>query len=217
MDTKPWYQSKTIIAGIATALAGLGMLFKVVFKVDISDQIPILSNGLLGALSFIGAVVVIYGRATATKTIGSSGDNPTNATLRGPGLPVLIGALILLPSSLILLPSCANGPASGSPAAQVGTDFQAAVTAAISDYATYKSGNVDLTWALGRGAWAYQFFTSTSADVKSLVKAWTGNTGDSQKLADRLARIFAGSSATPEAKTAAIAAAAQSVAALKSN
>jgi sulfur relay (sulfurtransferase) DsrC/TusE family protein len=126
------------------------------------------------------------------------------------GTPLI--AALLIPA-VLFTSSCARGPVySGSAAANVATDVQAAATAALQAYAQYKAGNVNLTWALSHGAYAYQDILRTSADVKAFVKAWTGNTGDSQKLANRLARIFANSPAPPAEKTAAIAVAAQTVA-----
>jgi sulfur relay (sulfurtransferase) DsrC/TusE family protein len=125
-----------------------------------------------------------------------------------------LSAFLIL-TSAFFLGSCAQFPNANttSPAANVASDVQRAATEAIADYADIKSGNANMAWALSKGAYAYEALVKTSADIKSLAKAWTGNTGDSQKLADKLARIFAASSASPAAKTAAIAAAAQGVAA----
>lgn len=69
MDTKPWYQSKTIIAGIATALTACAMLAKTFFGVDIADQVPIVGASLTGLLTLVGSLIVIYGRFTAKAVI----------------------------------------------------------------------------------------------------------------------------------------------------
>jgi hypothetical protein len=60
---------------------------------------------------------------------------------------------------------------------------------------------------------AYALSAQTSTDVKALIAQWTGNTGDSKALMDRLARIFNASTAPPETKMAALATVAQHVAA----
>ena len=102
-----------------------------------------------------------------------------------------------------------------SPIGIVGTDFQKAAAEALQAYADYKAGNGNMTWALSKMFNAYSLYAKTAPDVKALVAAWTGNAGDSRALMDRLARIFAASSAPPEVKMAALAEVAQSVAANK--
>jgi hypothetical protein len=103
MDTKPWYQSKTIIAGIGTFLAGLAMVAKFFFQVDIADQVPILSGGLLAVLALVGSVVTVYGRFTAKTIIAPKDDLPT---VGGPLIRLLlVGALM---GTCLSLPGCAN-------------------------------------------------------------------------------------------------------------
>lgn len=120
-------------------------------------------------------------------------------------------ALVLL--LVIGLPGCASAPARpDSPAAIVGSDFQAAASEALQAYADYKAGNHDITWALQKMFNAYSLYAKTSPDVKALIKAWAGNSGDSQALADKLARIFGASTSPPEVKMAALAQITQSVA-----
>lgn len=122
-------------------------------------------------------------------------------------------ALPALIAATLLCSSCANGPIyPNSPVAIVGSDFQQAAADALQAYADYKAGNVSLTWALMKMFNAYSLSAKSWADVKALIKAWTGNAGDSQILADRLARIFHDSTAPPEAKMAALAVIAQNVA-----
>jgi hypothetical protein len=65
MDTKPWWQSKTIWGGLVTALvAGLSL-----FHVNISDLAPELTTGVLGTVGLIGTILVIVGRVKAAGTI----------------------------------------------------------------------------------------------------------------------------------------------------
>jgi hypothetical protein len=83
-----------------------------------------------------------------------------------------------------------------SPAAVVGTDFTQDAASALQAFAQYKADGANLTWALQQAFHAYQDIASTSGDVKALIQAWTGKSGESQKLADRLARVFGSSVAT---------------------
>jgi flagellar motility protein MotE (MotC chaperone) len=107
----------------------------------------------------------------------------------------------LVPSLAILFSGCATAPLSTpAPAAAVASDVKAAAAQALEAYADYKAGNVNLLWSLSKGATAYQTLVKDASDIKALVQAWTGNTGDSQKLAARLARIFG---TTPPANAAA--------------
>jgi hypothetical protein len=230
MDTKPWWQSKTIwgvlVAFIAQLLKGRG--------VDISAEAPQLIDGILNAVSLVGTILAIYGRVRASKLIAPKPDEATVGG--GPRLPLLIAFLLpafVFASSIgrwaldvgrwtfflilvfcLLTAGCATGPVyPSSPVAVVGSDFQKAAAEALQAYADYKSGNVDLTWALTKMFSAYSEYAQDSSDVKALIAAWTGNAGDSQELADRLARIFGASTAPPETKMAALAQIAQNVAA----
>jgi flagellar motility protein MotE (MotC chaperone) len=101
--------------------------------------------------------------------------------------------LSLCVCSVVLFAGCAAAPtnATPSPAAVVASDVKAAAAQALEAYADYKAGNVNFLWSLSKGATAYQTLVKFPGDIKAVVKAWTGNTGDSQKLADRLGRIFA--------------------------
>lgn len=205
MDTKRWFQSKTIWGAIVAFVAsGLRLL-----GIDVTDLAsPQLVDQILNVVSLVGTLVAIYGRIRASKFIA-----PKNATLP-PGThitPAIIAALLI--PAFLFTTSCAQGPVyTSSAAAHVATDVELAAVQAMQAYADYKSGNADMLWALSKGVGAYQQIIQDASDVKLLAKAWTGNTGDSQKLADRLARIFAQSTAPPAQKAAAIATAAIAVA-----
>jgi hypothetical protein len=207
MDTKPWYQSKTIIAGIGTFLTILVMVLKFIFNVDISDQIPVLTNGLLAFLALVGSVVMIYGRLTA-KTVISS--DPPMPRIRGPLMPLI--AALMIPA--VLFSSCAPGPVNAnSPAAVLGTHLATDAAQAVQAFVEFQGGNTDMAWALSKGFIAYQDFIAGAADIKAIVKAWTGNVPGSQTLADRLARIFGSAPGSPAEKTAALQVVVASVAA----
>lgn len=66
MDTKPWWQSKTIwaqlVAGLAFGLKWLG--------IDIGNDSSALVDGILNVVGFVSLLVGIYGRWQATKQIG---------------------------------------------------------------------------------------------------------------------------------------------------
>lgn len=202
MDTKPWLQSKTIWGGLLAILAGV---IKTSRNIDVSDLVLTIGNNLDGFLAVIGGIIAIIGRLRAKTAISST--PPLD-----PRSPLM--KLLLLTSVLGLLTSgCTSGPVySSSPLAAVGADFTADASAALQAYADYRAGNESLTWALQQMFNAYALSAQTSSDVKALVAAWAGRSGDGQALADRLARIFGGSTAPPETKMAALANVAQSVA-----
>lgn len=91
MDTKPWWQSKTIwgvvVALVAQVLKSSG--------VDISAESPQLIDGILNVISLIGTVLAIYGRVRASKLIKPKDDDTTVS-----GKPLypllLLGALCAL-------------------------------------------------------------------------------------------------------------------------
>jgi len=63
MNTKPWYLSKTVWAGIITALVGAAQTIGLQFGVNILD------NHMVSlALTIMGALGV-YGRVSSTTTI----------------------------------------------------------------------------------------------------------------------------------------------------
>ena len=67
MNTKPWWQSKTILGAIAGGVPTAVVILKY-FGVDITDLSGSLSTGLLGLLGLIGTIVAIVGRFKAWKT-----------------------------------------------------------------------------------------------------------------------------------------------------
>ena len=179
MDTKPWWQSKTIWGGAIQALVvGLSL-----FHVNIADQAEPLTNGLYALGGLIGVIMVIVGRVKARTNITLTKED--NAPRVGGGPLMMLVVAFLIPA--LFFAGCAEGPVRpASPVAVVGTDFQRAASQALQAYADYKAGNVSLTWALQEMFSAYPLSAKSGADVKALVKAWTGNTGDSQALADKL-------------------------------
>jgi hypothetical protein len=225
MDTKPWWQSLTIWGSVVSALViGFGL-----FHVDIKDQAGPLTTGIAGTVGLIATIITIIGRVRARTVITSQTPLDPNGPLMrllllGAICASLVGrwtldvgrwmfSLLLAASVALALQSCATGPVHpNSPLAVVGSDFTADAAAALQAYADYKAGNVSLTWALTKMFNAYALSTQTSTDVQSLIKAWTGGTGDSRALADRLARIFNASTAPPQTKMAALAVVAQNVA-----
>ena len=105
----------------------------------------------------------------------------------------------------MFLSGCATAPLQPkSPAAALGIDLATDAAQAVQAYVEFQSGNTDMTWALAKGFTAYQDFIKSGDDVKAITKAWTGNTAESQKLADRLARIFSQAQGTPAQKIAAL-------------
>lgn len=209
MDTKPWWQSKTIWGALISALVtGLSL-----FKINIVDLAPDLTTGVLGAVGLVSTIVVIVGRVKGAGTIITATKQDGGSTIPPARLFLLIAALI---GCSVTLPGCAQGPVyPHSPASIVGDDFQVAAHDALAAYAEYKAGNANITWALQKMFNAYSLYAQTAPDVKALIKAWTGNAGDSQALADRLARIFGSSPAPPETKMQALAQAAQNIATAK--
>lgn len=71
MDSKPWWQSKTVWGVIAMALA---FVAKIVFKVDVPDgsEESLTDLGIQAATSVVallGAVLALFGRAKADTTL----------------------------------------------------------------------------------------------------------------------------------------------------
>lgn len=207
MDIKTWSNSKTIWGGIIAAIPTLTVILKY-FGIDIADVAGPLGDGIAGLAGLVAIVMVIVGRVKARFKIG------TSSPLASPMIKLIVAAVVL--PSLLFTTSCTQGPVyPGSPTAKVGADFQAAATQAIAAYAEYKKGNVDITWALSKMFDAYSLYQTGATDVKQLIASWTGKTGDSQALADRLARIFGGSPLPPGVKMQALAEISRSVAAVK--
>lgn len=71
-DAKPWYQSKTIIGILVTGLAFLLSKLHVNFT-GLEDS---LNNAVEAFMAFIGVVVGIWGRYSASKSIGASTTTP---------------------------------------------------------------------------------------------------------------------------------------------
>jgi len=61
-DTKKWYHSKTIISSLVTVFASLLGLAGVVIADDLQ---PIITNGILAAVTLASSIMAIYGRMKA--------------------------------------------------------------------------------------------------------------------------------------------------------
>lgn len=129
-------------------------------------------------------------------------------SIRHPRFAILLSVFlcVLFASSCTTVPL--NGPAP-SPVAATGQDLNTLAAQATQAYVDYKAGNVNYAWAVSQALTAYQTIVKTKDDVKKLVTAWTGD----GTYAEKLARIFAASSAPPEAKMKALQNGTQSAAA----
>ncbi len=83
-NAKPWYLSKTIWAGLVTALA---TLIKNFYGLDLTDLIGQIGDYVLATVQFIGLVSVIIGRVKATQ--------PIHPTILGRIPPSANGLLLL--------------------------------------------------------------------------------------------------------------------------
>jgi uncharacterized membrane protein len=63
MNTKPWYLSKTVWAGIITALVGAAQTIGLQFGVNILD------NHVVSIVLTVLGVLGVYGRVSSTTTI----------------------------------------------------------------------------------------------------------------------------------------------------
>lgn len=103
----------------------------------------------------------------------------------------------------VCLFGCSNVPIQGvSPVSTTGQDLNSLAAQATQAYVDYKAGRVDYAWAVSHMLTAYQTIAKTSGDVRSLVKQWSGD----GTFAERMARVFAASTAPPEVKMKALAA-----------
>lgn len=64
-ETKPWYQSTTILGALATGLVALLGIFRINLGVSTGE----LTDALLALGTFAGTVVTIVGRIKASTTI----------------------------------------------------------------------------------------------------------------------------------------------------
>lgn len=109
MDTKPWYESKTVYGAVTGGVPAVVILLKIA-GVDIADLANNLTAGIIAALGLIGTFVAIYGRLTAKTVITpnppSSGSGGYIKLLIAALLPALaLGALATAP---LALTSCAK-------------------------------------------------------------------------------------------------------------
>ena len=66
METKPWWQSKTVWGSAIALLAGIGTLIGLNLDAALQDQ---LADLLVGLGSFIGGALAWYGRVKATTSL----------------------------------------------------------------------------------------------------------------------------------------------------
>jgi hypothetical protein len=189
MPTKPWYQSKGVLGGIASGVPALVILLKLA-GIDIADLSSELSAGLIGAVGLVGTIVAIYGRITASKPIAPAA--PSTFCVPAFLVPLLCfglvtGSLTSCSSTSAVAPTITN-----SAVGKVGTDLNTAAQQALADYANVKANGVDYVWALGQMFNTYATVATTRADVEALVAQW-GGTKD-QSTANRIADLFGGSS-----------------------
>lgn len=117
-------------------------------------------------------------------------------------MKIQIRIIALISCVLFLQVACTNVPVQGvSPVTTAGQDVNALAAEATQVWIDYKAGRVDYAYAMAHGLYAYQTIVKTGADVKALVKAWTGD----GTFADKLARIFTTSTSPPEATANAMA------------
>lgn len=66
-ETKPWYASKGVVGGIVAVAAGGAALFG--YSISPADQASLVELAA-GLASAIGGVLAVWGRISATRTIG---------------------------------------------------------------------------------------------------------------------------------------------------
>jgi len=64
-DAKPWYQSATILGSLTTGIVAL----LGIFKINLIDSQPEITNALLALGTLIGTAITIAGRIRAKTTI----------------------------------------------------------------------------------------------------------------------------------------------------
>lgn len=105
--TKPWYQSKSVLGGVVSAIAE--MVAVIGYSVSEADQASLVEL-LIGASAAVGGIVAIVGRVVATKRIGSQNaeSRTQNQPPMGPGaMAVLIAAGLAV--AVLLVASGCNG------------------------------------------------------------------------------------------------------------
>jgi hypothetical protein len=222
MQNKPGYLTTEFYVTVVTAFAslvaaidgGLPPKYAAIGAAIVSGAYTI-SRGIAKFGPTLISLLSILPTLTAVKA-GINSETKKPGTGAGMTLPSWIpGFLIPLSVAAALgLSGCGMNTAgiAHSAAATVGTDVYSDVAAAIQAYVELKAGNEDMAWSLAKGANALRDYVKTSADVKALVAAWTGNTGDSQTLLAKLSRVTGLTSLSPDDQAAVIASAAQDVA-----
>lgn len=68
-QTKPWWQSKTVIASLITGICGVLVLFGVKEGGEVSEEAPGIADNIIGFITAIAALVAVWGRIKADKTL----------------------------------------------------------------------------------------------------------------------------------------------------
>ena len=68
-DVKHWWQSKTVVASVLTAICGLLTLFGVVGATKVAEEAGSIADSIVGLITFVLSFIAIYGRVTAKKEI----------------------------------------------------------------------------------------------------------------------------------------------------
>jgi len=69
METKSWWQSKTILAGIVVAVCSLLGLFGVGEAENIASEAAPIAETIIEIIALIGGIVAIVGRIVAEKKV----------------------------------------------------------------------------------------------------------------------------------------------------
>jgi hypothetical protein len=118
--------------------------------------------------------------------------------------------LILVILFVLLLFGCTSVPIQGtSPVTTTEQDLNTLAAEVTKDYVDYKAGNVNWAWYAANVLYISEAAIKTKDDFESLLATWKVP----GTFAEKLARVFAASTAPPAAKTATIAGAIQAVAA----
>lgn len=64
-ETKPWYQSASILGAITTGMISIASIM----KINITDLAPDINSALFALGTVVGVAITIYGRIRAKHTI----------------------------------------------------------------------------------------------------------------------------------------------------
>jgi hypothetical protein len=134
MDSKPWYQSKTIWGAVIATIVSTLHLLGVDLPSDVSVSLP---DQIISTVGLIGSILAIIGRFTVKKpvltaTAQSGTSNPTHLL----ALPFTL--MIVIPA--LALSGCANM-----------TPKQSAIVSSVEDFALSTAMNVGAAYLTGGG------------------------------------------------------------------